>query len=517
MTNKMVETALKYKHKYGFCVIPAKGKVPTVKWQDFQEEMPTDDQITEWWSEKPDANIAVITGRVSGYICVVDVDSYKDATVIQTVESLLPVGFRYPISTTPRGGQHWWFRSKTQLGDKIGFLKGCDFRSQGIIIIPPSKGYKWQNSPKKTEIPMLPKAVIEEMSSVSFDYGSNKAQDNGEYFSEGVRDKNLFTIANTLIRSGHDPEFIRESLRRIISTWGERDEVWINTKIKSAMKRQGHDNLSEDIREWVLSSSGVFVSSDVVRDLDLSSRVVRKNSSKILGRLVDEGLIERVGKKNGQFRRVETSIELMDWKSAETENYYGLKMPLGLHNDINIFPSNIIIIAGTPNMGKTSFVLNIAKMNTDKDVRYFNSEMGPEELKTRLLMFDDMEVEEWTTKFYNRNGNFGDVVEPDALNIIDFLEITENFFLIADEIRKIHDRLKKGIAVICLQKKKDVELGRGAEFGLEKPRLYMSMDFQSLKIIKCKNPKGQENVNGKEIKFKLLHGTTFIQDNAIQS
>jgi hypothetical protein len=103
------------------------------------------------------------------------------------------------------------------------------------------------------------------------------------------------------------------------------------------------------------------------------------------------------------------------------------------------------------------------------------------------------------------------VIKPNGLNIIDFLEITADFFLIAEQIRKIHDRLDKGVAIICLQKKTGAELGRGAEFSLEKPRIYFSLDFQRLKIVKCKNYKYGNNVNGKEIEFRLINGATFIE------
>ena len=60
--------------------------------------------------------------------------------------------------------------------------------------------------------------------------------------------------------------------------------------------------LSEMVKEWVLSSDGVFQSTDVSRDMDVSSRVDRKNISKILTRLVDEGLIERAGDRWCHFR-----------------------------------------------------------------------------------------------------------------------------------------------------------------------------------------------------------------------
>lgn len=519
----MVKTALTLKNKYGLCSIPVNGKFPQVEWEPYQDEMPTDELITNWWTNTyRHAGIAVVTGKVSGYVCVVDVDSYKDLAVMAKVKALMPDGLRFPVSTTPRGGEHWWFRSEVQLGDKIGFMKGVDFRSGGIIVAPPSHGYSWKITPKSTKIPMLPESILELLECDSFDFGENKqpksvdpadkkpkAEEDAKYFSDGRRDNDLFTVANSLIKTGCGQPFTEAACNRIAYSWDEVNPNWIKTKVESAIKRHEARSISEVVREWVVSTHGIFLSTDVHRDLTLSTRVHKKNCSEILRRMVDEGLIERCGTKNGQFRKVEKVLDPMNWKDCDTENYYDLKMPLGLHNDVDIFPGNIVIIAGSPNSGKTSFVLNIAKMNGDKKIVYFNSEMGPEELKKRLLLFDDMGIDDWNVDFYPRTHNFGDVIEPDSLNIVDFLEINDNFFSIGEQIKKVHDKLRKGIAVICLQKKKGAELGRGAEFSLEKPRLYLSMDFQKIKIVKCKNPK-YLNVNGKEIPFTLIKGTTFI-------
>ena len=332
------------------------------------------------------------------------------------------------------------------------------------------------------------------------------------YFRDGRRDNDMFTVVNALSKNGNDPALMVEVLTRLMFTWGEHDPNWIAKKIESAIKRQGHEGLTDRIKEWVLRTKGVFWGTDVDKDLNLRTREDKNYRSKVLRRLVKDGMIERVGTRNGQFRLIDNALEEMDWRSAEIDNYYELKMPLGLHNLMNFYPKNIMVVAGAPNAGKTSFVLNIARLNRDKDIYYFNSEMGPEELRQRLYGFEDSAEDAWDhVKFYDRNRSFADVIRPNDLNIIDFLEITNEFFLIAEEIRKIHDKLDKGVAVICLQKKKGAEMGRGAEFSLEKPRIYFSLDFQKLKIVKCKNFKHGNNVNGKEIEFRLINGATFIE------
>ena len=65
-----LESALKYLNR-GFSVIPIKAnsKEPLIGWKKYQTQRPTEDEVRGWWGKNPDANIAIITGEVSG-ICV---------------------------------------------------------------------------------------------------------------------------------------------------------------------------------------------------------------------------------------------------------------------------------------------------------------------------------------------------------------------------------------------------------------------------------------------------------------
>jgi len=564
-----LDIALKYKHQYGFSIVPIPSgqKGCVIGWKEFQTRQASDDEIKEWWANEPDANIGVVTGDISDNLAVFDIDYYKDGKVLAIMQEIF-ADYDYPISLTPSGGQHWWFRMDKQINDFTPVVDGLDFRNLGLIVLPPSVGangnkYSWEFKLKDIERPTLPQDIISivkqrfnateqsnsEALALSKDIAfSSTPPIKGEsalkdysikvykyidksyrykdkaliveggqehvpfYFSSGRRDTDMFTVVNALSKNGNDPGLMVEVLTRLMFTWGEHGSDWIAKKIKSAIKRQSHEGLTDRIKEWVLRTKGVFWGTDVDKDLNLGTREDKHYRSKILRRLVKDGIIERVGTRNGQFRLIDNSLEEMDWRSAEISNYYDLKMPLGLHNLMNFYPKNIMVVAGAPNAGKTSFVLNIACMNRDKEIHYFNSEMGPEELRQRLYEFEDLTESAWDhVKFYDRSGNFSDVIRPNGLNIIDFLEITTDFFMIAEQIRKIHDKLDKGVAVICLQKKKGAEMGRGAEFSLEKPRIYFSLDFQKLKIVKCKNYKHGCNVNGKEIEFRLINGATFIE------
>ena len=91
----IMDSALEY-CKMGFSVIPVKpgGKKPLVKWEPYQSEKASEDQIRAWWKKIPSANVAIVTGAISG-MDVVDIDS---ATGLELFEDMIPDSLETPIT-----------------------------------------------------------------------------------------------------------------------------------------------------------------------------------------------------------------------------------------------------------------------------------------------------------------------------------------------------------------------------------------------------------------------------------
>jgi hypothetical protein len=278
--------------------------------------------------------------------------------------------------------------------------------------------------------------------------------------------------------------------------------------------------LSNRLYDYLEISSGWFYLDDIHKALNVVSENEKLNIRVQCHKLAQKGLLEKDKRVNGRYRRIDKSLNEMNFTTADSSAEFALSWPFGLEEYVKLMPKSIVVVAGSPNAGKTAFLLNVVAMNQGKqDIAYFNSEMAVEEMKLRLDCFEY--VDGWCFRAFERTGNFADVIFPDAVNIIDFMEINDEFYKVAGELQAIHEKLNKGIAIVALQKnppKKDlkgkmseVDLGRGGAFGLEKPRLYMAMDAGRLKIVKAKiwkNPK--INPNGKIFKFKLLNGSEFV-------
>jgi len=152
------------------------------------------------------------------------------------------------------------------------------------------------------------------------------------------------------------------------------------------------------------------------------------------------------------------------------------------------------------------------------DIHYFSSESGTEgdELKVRLSKFTDIKKEDWRFTAWERSSNFSDVIKPNGINVVDFLEIIDEFWRVGEYIKSIYDKLDKGIAFVAIQKNLGRELGRGGGLGTEKPRLYLSLGRDSethenkIKIIKGKNWTGKQNPNNQTLKFKIVDGAKLM-------
>jgi len=160
----------------------------------------------------------------------------------------------------------------------------------------------------------------------------------------------------------------------------------------------------------------------------------------------------------------------------------------------------------------TAFVLNILVLNMDKyRCTYFTNELTEIGLKRRFRGFEDwceLTNGEGQPKFKAvlRYDNYQDVIDPDGLNIIDYLDVNAEgeYYKLVPYMKRIQKALKKGIAVIALQKPP----GRSDAFGGSNLRgatsLYLSIDKNKLEVVKAKDWV-DDNPNGRKYSFSLSH------------
>ncbi len=537
MQNSFLQAALDYA-KSGFSVIPVRpDKKPFILWAAYQKRQATPDEIREWATKYPGAMIGIVTGEISG-IFVVDCDSEAGYEAIQ---KLIPDSLNIPMARTPRGGWHLYFLfpSDYKITVGAGIMPGVDFRGEGgYIIAPPStngdgKAYAWQEGLSLDEIklPALPASLYNIFSLYTEGCGYQKPQKTTQttkdhiFFHQGRRDNDLFHAANCLIIGGCEIPFVEQTLdilsRNSNPPFPENE---IRTKIDSALKRveSRERNLTSEIREWVLTTKGHFKTTEVHRELQLTTSREQKTCYMVLSRLCEgvNPLLEKYGDQRGAFRRIETDIETVNFLTAPTDEFH-ITWPMDIHDHCIIYPGNIVIIAGSKSAGKTGFLLNVVKENMHQhEIVYLNSEMGDTEFRKRLELFEDGPLSDWKFRAYHRASNFADLITADKkIFIVDFLEITTDFWKVAQYIQEIHRKLKDGIAVIALQKSEGKDTGRGGDFSKEKSRLYLSLDYlrdqkvNCIKITDAKSWRTDKNPRGMYRNYKLVKGSRFMPVN----
>ena len=311
-----------------------------------------------------------------------------------------------------------------------------------------------------------------------------------------------------------------EHLRLTCPNWTERQIINVldDHRVKNlGLPSLAEANLTQAMRDWIQGVTGIFSNKQLMEEMDIP-RTKKAQVSIYLNRFVDEGLIVKVGGKYGNWRRVEEELTRIRLKE-KVDRTVDVKLPFGLNDMVEIRPGNIIVLAGFPNAGKTSLILNIAAGNMyDFKCHLFSSEMGQDELTMRLGKFEDVPWEDWDKYLhaYSRTENFSDVIRPSQgnINFIDFIEISDEFYKIGGYLTEIHNKLNGAIAIVALQKNPGTDIARGGYGSLEKPRLYISIDPGRMKIVKAKNWKGKTNPNRLEMTFKLHNGTEFQQTSA---
>jgi len=167
----MLEWALMY-HRHGWQVMPCANKAPLLgTWEYLQDFRVKEDVIVKWWTDWPQAQIALICGEISK-ITVVDVDWLKDEhKKILHEASIKPetIAERIkdaPMTATGSLGRHVLLKYFDTTNSTKDIHPQIDIKSQGgYVILPPSvhesgRRYEWL-TPWDMTPPEAPQSLVD--------------------------------------------------------------------------------------------------------------------------------------------------------------------------------------------------------------------------------------------------------------------------------------------------------------------------------------------------------------------
>lgn len=162
-----LDAALRYLAR-GWSTIAAvpHGKRALVPWRRYQEEAPAGQDLRAWFARSPDANVAIVTGAVSGLV-VLDVDpghgGEESLAAIEARHGRLPATIE---ARTGGGGRHLYFAHPGgDVRNRAGLAPGLDLRGDGgMVVAPPSihpngQPYRWREGRAPGEVGLAPMPV----------------------------------------------------------------------------------------------------------------------------------------------------------------------------------------------------------------------------------------------------------------------------------------------------------------------------------------------------------------------
>lgn len=144
----MINQALQYLTQ-GKSIIPVgQDKRPLIVWKDYQTRLATQEEVQQWWIQWPDANIGIVTGKLSD-LAVVDIEKGGST-------QNMPITL---IAKTGGGGWHYYYKYCEGVENKARVLPLTDIRGEGgFVVAPPSvhnsgNKYEWSWIEKPAEFP----------------------------------------------------------------------------------------------------------------------------------------------------------------------------------------------------------------------------------------------------------------------------------------------------------------------------------------------------------------------------
>lgn len=205
--------------KRGLAVFPLaeRDKVPCIA-GGFKNATTDPEQIAAFWKHRPNANIGIATGGMSGGLVVIDCD-YDEARGedgMRTVRSFEAANGEFPDSacvSTPRGGEHLYYFTDEPFDCSVNSDEGVDIRAEGgYVVAPPSihpNGgmYEWDMDIDDYGIQKADKSVLAFIRKL-------QGEKRGRHFvmpetiGKGERNDTIFKLACSMQSRGEQDEMI---------------------------------------------------------------------------------------------------------------------------------------------------------------------------------------------------------------------------------------------------------------------------------------------------------------------
>lgn len=292
--------------------------------------------------------------------------------------------------------------------------------------------------------------------------------------------------------------------------------------------------LSDKLREYFATAQGRTVDLRDIRaylKIESGSKDDQNLRTQMSTTMIKQKIVKPSGLKDSSYK-VLLPVEPVKWWDGDDEEPLDFRFPrsyeddteFGIEDCVEVFAGDLILISGRSNFGKTAMALSIMGENLGlMGANLMGSEYTAANGKTSPKFRRRIKRMNWAN-WVGENGDpqfqllpigsdYEDYVEADMLNVIDWISLPGEYYLIDRVMKAIKDRVGDGVAVVVLQKNKDAEFGEGGERTERYADVSLRIDSfdkdeSLLTIGKVKSPKGQ--ATGRMWAFSIVdYGANF--------
>ncbi len=190
-----------------------RSKLPLLPWRRLQRERPEAEDLEQWWSLWPEANLGIITGAASR-LAVVDLDGPEAQALAEQLD--------LPDAPTVRTGEglHVYCSIAGPTRSAVALRPGIDLRADGgYVVAPPSvhpsgRSYVWVVQPRDV-LPPLPAWAIQRNMERNMEQEERRARWVVRALrgvEEGHRNATCARLAGHFLSHGIAPDVLRVTL-----------------------------------------------------------------------------------------------------------------------------------------------------------------------------------------------------------------------------------------------------------------------------------------------------------------
>ena len=223
MNEKLLQQAISLVDKKISVIPVGKNKIPLISWKEFQSRYATHEEIKNWFEKYPDAQLGIVTGKIS-CLSVVDVEFGGDTSFLPQNTTIVATGGL---------GYHYYYQYCPGLQNKARIRELIDVRSEGgMVVAPGSESFKGKYELIK-KLPTIPFPIhlfsdnvksnnqqsaqqsipIQQVGDELFDYPG---------FPEGQRNQETTKMIGTILSSTH-PSRWDEKAWPLIQSFNQRN------------------------------------------------------------------------------------------------------------------------------------------------------------------------------------------------------------------------------------------------------------------------------------------------------